>query len=405
MKNTILFAILLLGIPEMQTNAQSLTKAEASYSQFNKLRASGGTEAAIYDALYHSYTDYVSVLNSAKDNNSPEYNAAKRALREMLPYLQMGAAWSANNRQETNAILFAQAYIDIHLMQAFRNDMFVKDENYAKMAYFAASGTFNARQFEKAIPYFRAYLDTGEQKDRETIYTYLAKACMETKDYNMVMDVINEASNQFPNNYKLLSMAINSCLERSDYANLPKFVEKAIKLKPDDEPLLNIQGMMYENTQEFQKALAVYNKLNKIKPNNLGITKHIALNYYNLGVTYYNKALMEQNEAVAKRLNRQANEYFSASAPVLENIVANAPQETAYTEALAIAYNCLKDRSNLEIVNDKLLAMGIKEVGANTVPELLVYDSSSKPSPNPNPIPRPSPNKDDAPKYSVFGRS
>lgn len=403
MKKLFVSLCLLLALSMTLVNAQSLSKAEASYAQFNKLRASGGSEASIYDALYHSYTDYIDVLNGS-EHNSPEYNAAKRALREMIPYLQMGAAWSSNNKHTANAILFAQAYIDIHLLPAFKNDMFVKDENYAKMAFFAASGTFNTGQYEKSLTYFRAYLETGEQKDRETIYKYMAKACMEIKDYNMAMDVINEAINYFPNNYSLLSMAINSCLERSDYANLLGFVEKAIKIKPNDPQLLNIQGLMYENLQDFQKALSVYNKLDKIKPNNLGISKHIALNYYNLGVTFYNKALMEQNEAVAKRQNRQANEYFSASAPVLENVVANDPKATAYIEALAIAYNCIDDKANLDIVNSKLSSYGIAEVGENAIPELLVYDSSA-PVPGPGPDPQPRPAQDEVQRYSVFAKN
>lgn len=401
-KKSIITGCVLLSLV-MPLSAQSLSKAEASYSEFNKLRASGSSEASIYNALYHSYENYVAVLNSSS-SESPEYAAAKRALREMMPYLQMGAAWSSNNRQMTNAVLFAQAYMDIPMLPAFKNDTFMKDANYAQMAHFAASGTFNARQYQKAIPYFRAYLDTGEQKDRENIYAFMAKACMEAKDFNMAMDVINEATNVYPNNYNMLSMAINNCLERDDNVNLQKFVEKAVKIKPNDVQLLNIQGKMYENIQEFQKALSVFNKLDKLKPNNLGIAKHLALNYYNLGVTFYNKVMMEQNESTAKRYNRQANDYFSAAAAILENVVANDPSATAYAEALAISYSCTKDKENLDKTNEQLASMGIRTVDENTVPVLMTYEGGKAKTDIAQA--RPQVNSTvEAPKYSVFAKS
>ena len=396
-------ACLWLGLLCHPLYAQTLAKAEATYAQFNKLRASGGSEASIYDALYHSYTDYLSVLN-ASGSDTPEYAASKRALREMLPFLQMGAAWSSNNRQMSNAILFAQAYMDIHLMPAFSSDAFIRDERFSQMAYFAASGTFNAGQYQKAIPYFRAYLDSGIQKDRENVYAYMAKACMEAKEYEMAMEVINEATNSYPNNYNMLSMAINNCLDRKDNTNLQLFVEKAIKLRPDDIQLLNIQGKMYEDIQEFQKALAVFNRLDKMKPNNLGIAKHLACNYYNLAVTYFNKALMEQSESVSKRYTRQSNDYFSAASTVLENVVANDPGATAYAEALAIAYSCLKEREKLETANNRLVTSGIKAVDENTVPVLLAYDNTRPASPSPSPQPNPTASFGDTPKYSSFAK-
>lgn len=401
MKQKIFYiASLWLGLLCQQVGAQTLSKAEASYAEFNKLRTSGGSEAAIYDALYHSYTDYLSVINGTRVD-TPDYAASKRALREMLPFLQMGAAWSSNNRQMSNAVLFAQAYMDIHLLPAFSSDTFIRDEHFSQMAYFAASGTFNAGQYQKSIPYFRAYLDSGVQKERENVYAYMVKACMQAKEYGLAMEVVNEATNSYPNNYNMLSMAINSCLERQDNTNLQRFVEKAIKLRPNDIQLLNIQGKMYEEIQEFQKALGVFNQLDKMKPNNLGIAKHLACNYYNLGVTYFNKALMEQSEPSAKRYTRQSNDYFSAASTVLENVVANDPGATTYAEALAIAYSCLKDKEKLETANNRLATSGIRAVDENTVPVLLSYDNTRQASPA---QPRPVPTPNETPKYSDFAK-
>lgn len=380
MKKTVLMvaALVCAGLYTAPLQAQSIDKAAASQQQFNKLRAEGANEASIYNALYQCYKEYAAVLVGSAPN-TPAYAQAKNSLRELYPFLQSGAAYNSSHGNQQNALLFAQAFMDIPLMEAFRGESFVHDDYFPTMAYFAASGTFNARDFDKAINYFRVYLNTGEQKNRQNVYSFMAKACMNIKNYDLAMSVLNEASNNYPNDFNILSMAINSCIEREDNANLQKFVTKAIALKPNDETLLNIQGKLYEDTQEYQKALNIYNKMRQAKPNSLDIARHIALNYYNLGVMHYNKASMEQNEGSAKKFSRQAKEYFSAAASTLQDIIANDPTSVKYMQALAAAYSCMGDQTQLEAVNAKLSSIGGNTVAANATPVLITY-SGKKPA-------------------------
>lgn len=356
--------------------AQSIDQAHANYQQFNKLRAGNADEANIYTTLYQCYKDYAAVL-SASGPNTPAYTQARSALREMYPFLQSGAAYNSSHGNQQNALLFAQAFMDVPLMEAFRGESFAHDDYFPTMAYFAASSTFNAGNYDKAINYFRVYLDTGAPKNRQNVYSYMAKACMNIKNYELAMSVLNEASNNYPQDFNVLSMAINNCIEREDNANLQKFISKAIALKPNDETLLNIQGKLYEDTQEFQKALNIYNKMRQSKPNSLNIAQHIALNYYNLGVMHYNKASMEQNEGTAKKYSRQAKDYFSAAATTLQDIVTNDPTSVKYMQALATAYSCMGDQGQLDAVNTKISAIGGRTIAANATPALITYSGKA----------------------------
>jgi len=365
-----------VGLYATPLQAQSIDKAAASYQQFNRLRADGTDESGIYSALYQCYKDYVEVLGASTPNTSA-YSQAKVALREMYPFLQSGAAYNSSRGNQQNALLFAQAFMDVPLMKAFQGESFVRDDYFPTMAYFAASGTFNARDYDKAINYFRVYLDTGEQKNRQSVYSYMAKACMNIKNYDLAMSVLSEAANNYPNDFNILSMAINSCIEREDNINLQKFVTKALALKPNDETLLNIQGKLYEETQEFQKALNIYNKMKQSKPNSLNIAQHIALNYYNLGVMYYNKASMEQSEGIAKKYSRQSKDYFSAAISTLQDIVASDPTSVKYMQALATAYSCMGDQGQLEATNTKLASIGARTVAANVTPALMTYSGKA----------------------------
>lgn len=379
-KATVLFILLICcGLAVTPLRAQSTDKATASYRNFVRLNNENADKASIYAALYQCYKDYLSALNSSAPNSQARQEA-KTGLRNIYPYLQNGAIYNSQKGNQQNALLFAQAYMDVPLLEAFRGERFPRDDYFPTMTYFAASGTFNARDYPKAIDYFNVYLTTQDQKNRLNVYTYMAKACMNIKDYNRAKAVLDEAVSLYPSDFNLLSMAINSCIDSEDNANLQRFVTKALALKPNDKTLLNIQGKLYETTQDFQRALNVYNKLRTTNPRSIDVARHVALNYYNLGVMYYNKASLEQNEGNARNYSRQSNEYFLAAVSTLKEILAADPTSLKYMEALATAYNCLGETSQMETVNNKIASLGGQTVSASSVPALVAYSNTSSSS-------------------------
>lgn len=374
MKKQVILTLLLIGacIHCIQLQAQSIDKAAAGYQQFIRLNNENADKANVYAALFQCYKDYLVVLN-ASTPSSAAYSQAKEALRDIYPYLQHGAVFNSQKGNQQNALLLAQAYMDVPLLEAFKGETFVRDEYFPTMAYFAASGTFNAGDYDKAINYFRVYLSTGDQKNRQNVFTYMVKACMNIKNYQLAKSILNEAAESYPTDFNLLSMAINCCIDSEDNVNLQTYVTKALTLKPQDNTLLNIQGKLYEDTQEFQKALNTYIKLRNANPRSLEVARHIALNYYNLGVMNYNKASMEQNEGTAKKFSRQAKEFFSAAASTLQDIVSSDPTAVRYMEALASVYSCMGETAQLETINNKLASLGGHTVSASAIPSLMTY--------------------------------
>ena len=355
---------------------QSISDANIRYQKFNQMRLEGAEESAIYDMLYLCFQDFVAVVEKARPD-SPDYIQAKRTLREICPFLQSGAAYYSSRNNQKKALLFAQAFMDIPLLDAFRAETFNRDKGFPTMAYFAASGTYNSGNYAKAIDYFQVYLGTTDNEYRQTVYMYMAKACMNVGDYGLAMQVLEEASNRYPSNFNLLSMAINSCIEQEDEGNLQRFVSKALALRPSDETLLNLQGKLYENRQDFQQALSIYLKLKKSNPGNLEIAQHIALNYYNLGVINHNKATLSASEADKNRYTRLSKEYFASAASFLKVIVDNVPSSVKYMQALATAYGCLGEKENLASVNGKLSALGGEEVSLDASPAMIAYEDKA----------------------------
>ena len=391
----IFFVLFLMSMLSCEIWAQSLSKAEANYAQFNKLRASND-KASMYNALYHSYEEYAKVLNASTINSS-SYSVSKQALKDIFQYLPSGAAWSQSKGQQVNCIMFAQAYIDITLMEAFKGDILPKSENHAALAHIAAAGAYNARKYDKAVLYLCAYLESGDQRKREECYRSLIEAYIKLNKINEAVATITEAIKYYPNNKNLLDLGISNAMVTEDWDNLQFFLDKALAANPNDLSYLDAQGKLYEKRNDFQKALTVYNKLNKLKPQNLDINKHLALDYYNLGVDYFNKAIMEQGSSAEKKYKRQANEYFSAAAPILENVIANDPTAAGHTRALGIVYNCIGEKEKRDEVNDKLMAFNMQPVSDNTIPQVIGFDLNYRG--NPNPVPQPEPMPTDFAKY------
>lgn len=394
-KRNFIITMLTAAMLPMALYAQSLSKAESYYSQFKNLRVSND-KASMYNALYNSYEEYAKVLKSSTINSS-SYTVSKQVLKEIFQYLPAGAAWSQNNGQKANCIKFAQAYIDITLMEAFKGEVLPKNDNHAALANIAAAGAYNSKEYDKAVIYLRAYLATGDQSRRVECYRSLAEAYIKLSNIREAVATVSEAVKYYPSNKNFLDFGIYYSMEIDDWDYLQMFLDKALAVNPNDVSYLDAQGKLYEKRNDFQKAITVYNKLNKLKPQNLDINKHLALDYYNMGVDYYNKALMEQGSSAEKKYKRQANEYFSAAASILENVIANDPAAAGHTQALGIVYNCIGEKDKRDEVNDKLMAFNMQPVSDNTIP--LIIDENGRVTPPNPPQPRPEPMPTDYAEY------
>lgn len=358
--------------------AQTITDSNTAYREFVQLAAKDGDKAMMYDALYRCYTATVSVLNNSQPT-SAEYGQALSNMKNLIPFLPNGAAYNSNNHSMGNALNFARAYVDIVARPDFADGGYTTTTAYSQLSYFAAANLVNARQYEDAIPYLQAYLRSGDEKFRKSVFMNLIKACAVSNNYQQAIITLDQATTNYPEDYDIISSAVNLCIDHNDNENLQKFVSKGLALKPEDETLLNIQGKLYEDTHEFEKALQVYKKLQVSHPKALDVIKHLAINNYNIGVQNYNKDLEINGKDVAKSkaLQDTFKEYFTYSIGHLKNIIISDPLSLKYTQALAVAYNCVGDKQNFEIINNKLASLGGGKIDANYIPQLIEFSQDN----------------------------
>ncbi|MBE6230919.1 MAG: hypothetical protein E7117_00970 [Bacteroidales bacterium] len=384
-------------------NAQSIQRAQEYYRIFvNQCNSPGNTSQA-YSTLYKCYTECSDILNAGCSAE------AKTIMRNIWPYLYNGAVYNSQKGLSTNALLFAKAYVDIPLSKEFATESFRHDDTWPTMVYFAASGTYNSKDYKGAIPYFREYIRTGATEKRKDVYKFMAKAYSLTGDHADAISVLDNAVSSYPSDFNILSMAINACIDAKDNNSLQKFVTKAMKIKPDDETLLNIQGKLYEDTGEYQKAYSTYGKLQQLRPKSLEVAKHLALNAYNLGVLYHNRNLVATDPAAASRYAAMSKDYFRTAIPTFQSILASEPASVKYMEGLAVIYNCMGNEREVADINNRLAAAGGRPVNPKDVPTLLAYDSHQQPAVTGNHASPPSQQStttaETAPTYSSYAKA
>lgn len=370
------FAAAMLCASAFPALAQNISTANNDYRAFVSVANSGSDKDRMYDALYQCYKSNMAVIN-ASSRNSSDYRQALTNLRDIMAYIPNAAAYNNSMRRQSNAILFAEAYVDAASLPDFEGDGFSMSPNFAKLAYFAASNLVNSRRTREAIPYLQAYLRSGDTKYRKSVYVNLAKACQDAGDIAGATAALKGAVEDFPTDFSVLSAAVNLCIDTNDTANLERFVTKALSLRPGDPTLLNIKGKLCEDKREYEEALEIYQRLQRQNPRALDVAKHIAVCNYNLGVLSYNNAMGQTDKNARKRLEKDYREHFALAADMLESVVASDPASVKYTKALAVAYNCSGNTSRLTEVNNKLASLGGGRIAADFIPTLISYGADT----------------------------
>lgn len=350
--------------------------ARADYATLRTMRFEGTDEASFYPQVLKTYQSNLTALDSLA--GEADEQTSKAVIIDIRPEILDGAFFFSQKGNNERLGAFARAYIDIPLLpQMAGEDLKSDPRTYPTLAYIAASSAYNGGEFKDAIKYFDQYLSTNADAQRENVFMFLGQACLKTGDYAHAVDAMAEAAILYPANYHVLTHGIQACIDGKQADRLQFFLDKALLQNPADEQLLLIQGQLYEDEQDYKKALDIFQRLDMIKPNTLQVNKHLALCYFNLGVFHYNQAIMEEDEKAAKRAKRQSNSFFNEAAQRMEAIVSSDPRAVKYLEAAAVCYGCTDNMERFTDANNRLRALGREQVKAMSMPSMIAFNDDN----------------------------
>lgn len=376
MKRIILSILLFLILQENNVLPQSINTAQSRFAEFIKSHDSNGETQDNYNTLYLVYKEYTDILK-----NNPSYSLHKQAvagLREIHPHLIDGAFYFTGKNNQSKTLMFAEAYLDISLLEEMKDSNLPLSPDYPTIAYFAASKNYNTQNYAKAVKYLDAYIKSGDTKNAKTAFNFLAKSYIHLNLYESAKQVLENGLNRYPEDLAMLTTIINMLSEsKSDDTALQKYVDQASKYKPKDEGLLNIQTQLYERIQNFEYAATIYEVLRTIKPNNLELAKRHAICCYNAGVKAYNEKIKNTSETLKNPKTYSDAEhpeyklYFFKAAEILNEVLSNDPLSINYAYALANAYSILGYTQELKKINKKIASLGQQPVKSNINPSYI----------------------------------
>lgn len=356
---------------EMLSPAQTALNAMTEeYKTLKELQYEGEDESLFYPRVMSMYKTAIKALELAEDEE--QKNQVKNIILDINGQLLKGAFYYSNKGDQRELANYARAYIDSQRLPIFTESDFKRDPRfYPTLVYVAASDSYNSGNYDLAKEYFDLYLATGEEKMRHQVSTFMGQACINTKDYLKGINTLSNAAVLYPDDYQLVAMGIQCCIDGGYADRIQPLLDRALLMKPGDEQLLNVQAQVYESTHDYKKALDIYNQIAELHPNSLENTQRIATCYYNLGVDFYNKSIMEEDEKQAKKNRRQSRAYFESASQHLEQIIATKPNDKQYLRALGITYGYLDNKEKFDEINIRLGALGEKTLTMGDVAEVM----------------------------------
>lgn len=376
----IIIIVLFLPVSSWGAEDYNMTAAREQLRNYNNVVANRTPGAQAYNSELSAVNSFIKAIHSSS-SDSPEYAECRRALRELFPVMSDGAYFFAGLDNPEKVLQFACAHIDISLLPVFAAENLKSYATYPVLSYLAATNLFNRADYDRAVRYYQAYLETTDLQNRELSFEGLSRCFYEQKDYGRAAYIASQGVGYYPNNWNMLLIGIESFGNTGQDDKMEPLINKALSISPGHKGLMEYQGKMYERQRRFDYAAQTFEKLLSANNSSLDYTLHLGFNLYNAGI----QAIQADKSKGAKNAasNPYAKSCFTKAAPYLQRVLDNAPYAANVARALAMCYAMTNDAAQLEKANQNLAAMKVNQVSKYEVPTL---DMSYKPTVDLTPI-------------------
>jgi len=216
----------------------------------------------------------------------------------------------------------------------------------------AGLAALNSENYDKAIKY---YSQAAKYDYNGGItYTYLANAYQLKKDTLGALKILQEGFGKYPQDKDVLNSLIQIYLDQDQTGEAMKYLDMAMKKDPDNATYYFIQGTLYEKTDQYDKAIASYQK-------SIDVDNKYFNSCYNMGVLYYSKGVKQVDvansvpQADNERFKKEvaiADEWFRKALPYIEKCHEIKPDDPGTKELLKTVYYRLNMMDKYELIRD-----------------------------------------------------
>lgn len=214
--------------------------------------------------------------------------------------------------------------------------------------------------YAAAKKYFEKLINIPEYNKLNAYYLLIQIASSEDQNPQLAFDYVTKARKDYPEDKTLSEFEVQLLLQMDKMDEAMTSVKSALANDPNNAGLLLRYGYLLEQSGDIEGAFAQYKKSVEVSPD------FFEGNYYT-GALYLDKArkiLSEVNnlsdaewEKRAEGMGKEADQLYRDAVPYFDKALAIKPQSTDIMEILFNIHTRLKNTSEAEKMNQKLIAI------------------------------------------------
>jgi tetratricopeptide (TPR) repeat protein len=321
-----------LNDPETKDQAETwFVAGSVENKQFDmentKLFIPGGTanEEVMYGALdaifpYFLKSYELDNLPNEKGKVKPEFTKnIKSIMRINRDFYISAASYFFDKKEWEKSYNSFKIYLDLPSMPLMSGETFVApaDTFIAQIKFYAALSATQIPDHQAAIGLLTE-IKNGQYREID-VYKQLSSEYDQLGDSVALLQILKEGVTKFSGDEYFLLILIDRCIQSRNLSDAIDYIKVAIDQNPNDVVFHDVLGVIYENSNESEKARQSYEKALSIDPTYTKAIKHFGMFYYNEGV----KARGEADDIHDKKLYDEAYakslEFYKKAIPFLEN--------------------------------------------------------------------------------------
>lgn len=240
-----------------------------------------------------------------------------------------------NNKQFKKAYELWDAFVAISKNPEFKAPV-IADTIIGQIQFFQALAAWQDNDNHKAIASFKNAL--ANNYDKKEVYDYLISnyANLGPEGEAGVIETAKAALPKYgKEDSQYISVIINDCINRNDYATANSLLDDAIKAEPGNAELYNVKGAVCEAQNNIEEATKWFEKAIELKPD-------YAKGQFDVGRMYYNKAVETGNSfpsnltinEIRRKTALEVTPLYEKALPHLQKAVDLDPESDSYKRAL-----------------------------------------------------------------------
>jgi tetratricopeptide (TPR) repeat protein len=297
----------LKGMPFVQERADSWVYHEVVRTQMlrHKRRESPKSWAALHEKLASHYEHLRD--SPALDEKQRWHNVTWQRLTLNVVYHRRCQSLQGSLSATLNGFLqalqadytYALHWADV-IQQAENETEPIESGEFWGQKLVAAMRAFDAGEYKKVISTFKLLLRRSDlaEAERAIAMTWLGRTYRRLQQFDMSLDMLNQAVEQDPKNYWTYYQRGWTFERMRRYEEAIADFNRVIELVPNHAPAIEIRGWTFQQMKRYEEALADLNHAVELRPDDISAISYLAWTYFRMG--RHDEALANFDEVIER---------------------------------------------------------------------------------------------------------